>query len=87
MSKSVDKNEYWELAYETAVAVSKLEDIKRRCEWLTGKYGGNSDPEIDLDDMLIKGARALSSLIIYAKETDDEFGQESKEKTKNDKNN
>ena len=78
-------NEYWELAYETAVAVSKLEDIKRRCEWLTEKYGFNGDPEIDLDEMLIKGARALSSLIIYAKETEDEFGKTKKEKH-NDKN-
>ena len=80
MSKSGDKNEYWELAYEAAVIVSKLEDIKRRCEWLTGTYGGNSDPEIDLDEMLLKGARALSSLVIYAKETEDEFGKTKKEK-------
>jgi hypothetical protein len=80
MSKSNDKNEYWELAYETAVAVSKLEDIKRRCEWLTDTYGGNADPEIDLDEMLLKGARALSSLVIYAKETEDEFGKTKKEK-------
>ena len=36
----INTNEYWELAYETAVVVSKLEDIKGRCEWLTGKYGG-----------------------------------------------
>lgn len=87
MSKSLGKNRYWDLAYEAAVVISKLEDIKRGCETLTNVYGGNSDPELDLDEMLIKGARALSSLIIYAKETDDEFGQKSSEETKNDKNN
>lgn len=80
MSKLENKNEYWELAYKTAVVVSKLEDIKRSCECLTDKYGGNSDPEIDLDAMLIKAARALSSLIIYAKETEDELGKTKKEK-------
>lgn len=81
----INTNEYWELAYETAVVVSKLEDIKSRCEWLTRKYGGNADPEIDLEEMLLRGARALSSLVIYAKETEDEFGKTKKEKH-NDKN-
>jgi hypothetical protein len=78
MSKSEDKNEYRELAYETAVAVSKLENVKRRCEWLDGAY--NVDPEIDLDEMLLEGARALSSLVICAKEIEDKFGKIKKEK-------
>lgn len=84
MSKNTNK--YWDLAYEVAVIISKLEDIKQGCETLTEVYGGNADPELDLDEMLIKGARALSSLVIYAKETEDTFGQKSREETKNDKN-
>ena len=79
MSKSSDKNKYWRLAYETAVVVSKLEDIKRQCETLTVVYGGSADPELALNEMLTKGARALSSLVIYAKETEDKFVQKSRE--------
>lgn len=82
----INTNKYWDLAYEAAVIISKLEDIKQECETLTEVYGGNADPELDLDEMLIKGARALSSLVIYAKETEDTFGQKSREETKNDKN-
>lgn len=78
MTKQDVANRYKEHAIKMAQLISQIADIKESCEYLTTQHPTNMDPEIDIDAMLMKSARALSSLVIYWHETQQEVDQETK---------
>ena len=78
MTKQEVANRYKEHAIKMAELISQISEIKESCEYLTTQCLANMDPEMDIDEMLIKGARALSSLVIYWHEIQQEVDQETK---------
>lgn len=79
MTKKEVADRYWKMAVSVAEAVSKISDAQRTAEHLADEMRDNADPECDLAEVLIKCARALSSIVIYASEYEEEAKNEEAE--------
>ena len=70
-NKEISK-EYHEMSVKFAEIVSQIKEMRDRCDWLSQLTQDNCDPYMDLDEVLIKCSSALSSLVIYADEYEEE---------------
>ena len=71
---------YDDLAMEMAKCISKIGEIKERCEYFSSVKMDNADPAIETSNALEKLATSLACMVIYAHEYAEEAKQQESKK-------